>query len=72
METIADGRAVAAVVIRDEPLPVLQFAAEELIYHVRRATGVELEVVTESAMPGLRSPNSRVRAAPERRADLTV
>ena len=72
MEIVTDGRAVATVVIADEPLPVVQFAAEELVYHVKRATGAELAVVAESAMPGLRSPNSRVRATPERRADLTV
>ncbi|HCU38687.1 MAG TPA: hypothetical protein DGT21_25710 [Armatimonadetes bacterium] len=51
MEIVTDGRAVAAVVIPDEPLPVVQFAAEELVYHVKRATGAELAVVAESAMP---------------------
>lgn len=51
LEIVTDGRAVATVVIPDEPLPVVEFAADEFVYHVKKATGAELEVVAESAMP---------------------
>ena len=48
---VMDGRAQAVIVTAAEALPVAQYAAEELVYHVERATGVTLAVVTEDAIP---------------------
>ncbi len=48
---VTDGQARAVVVTPAEPLPVAQYAAEELIYHVERATGVTLPIATEDAVP---------------------
>ncbi|MGD9495513.1 MAG: DUF4838 domain-containing protein [Armatimonadota bacterium] len=48
---VADGRAQAVVVTAAEPLPLARYAAEELVYHVQRATGVALTIVTEDAIP---------------------
>lgn len=55
---VADGRAQAVIVTAAEPLPVARYAAEELAYHVERATGVRLAIVTEDAIPEL--PAGRV------------
>lgn len=46
-------RARAEIIIPDKPLPVETYAADELRYHIRKATGVTLEVRPESK----RSPN---------------
>ena len=51
LEIVTDGKPVATIVIPDEPLPVVKSAADELVYHVEKATGAELPVVAESAMP---------------------
>jgi len=48
---VVDGEARAVVVTAAEPLPVAQYAAEELVYHVQRATGVTLRIATEDAVP---------------------
>ena len=48
---VLDGEAEAVVVTAAEPLPVARYAAEELVYHVQRATGVALAIVTEDAIP---------------------
>jgi len=39
----------AQIVVPEQAVPVVQHAAEELQYHVRQATGVELPIVTEGA-----------------------
>src|SRR6186713_1461399 len=46
---IRDGRANAAIVTPDQPGAVETYAAEELVYHLAKATGVTLSIVTESA-----------------------
>ncbi|MFW5869074.1 MAG: hypothetical protein ACOCX2_14710, partial [Armatimonadota bacterium] len=48
---VTDGQARAVVVTPAEPLPVVQYAAEELAYHVERATGVALPIATEGEAP---------------------
>ena len=48
---VEDGRAQAVIVTRAEPLPVEEYAARELAYHVHRATGVMLETVAEHEVP---------------------
>ncbi len=50
-ELVRDGMAVAAIVTPETPLPVVQAAAEELQYHVRKASGAELRIVPESQRP---------------------
>lgn len=50
-ELVREGTAVAVIVTPDRPLPVVQAAAEELQYHVRKASGAELRVVPESQRP---------------------
>jgi hypothetical protein len=45
------GRAIATVVLPAEAEPIAQYAAEELMWHVERATGVKLPVVFEPAVP---------------------
>ena len=36
---VAEGQARAVIIVPTEPAPVAQYAAEELAYHVERATG---------------------------------
>jgi hypothetical protein len=47
LELVMDGQPRATLVIPDEPWPVHRAAAEELQYHVRRASGAELPLVPE-------------------------
>ncbi len=46
-----DGKPAATLVIPDKPLPVVTAAAEELQYHVRKASGAALPIVAESTNP---------------------
>ena len=55
---VADGKAQAMIVIPDKPLPVEQYAAQELAYHVQKATGVALTVAKEGEAPA--NPAARV------------
>ena len=48
---VKDGQAQAAVITRDKPIRMETYAAEELVKHVKRATGVELSIVKEAAIP---------------------
>jgi len=48
---VRDGTAQAMVVTAEEPGAVAAYAAEELVYHIEKATGVTLETVTENAIP---------------------
>ena len=52
MDVVRDGKAVATVVVPDKALPVVTFAAQELVYHLERATGATPSVVNESEWPG--------------------
>lgn len=53
---VAEGRAAAVVVTPEGAGSVVRYAAQELEYHVERATGVRLPVVSEAAVPpGVRS-----------------
>jgi hypothetical protein len=46
---VTEGKAVAVIVTADRPGAVAKYAAEELSWHVKKATGVPLEIITESA-----------------------
>ena len=59
---VADGQARAIVVIPAEAAPVAQYAAEELVYHLERATGVELSIYPEDVAPD--EPDARVYVGP--------
>ena len=48
---VADGKPLAVVVTSDHPSQVAKYAAEELVSHIRLATGVSLDVVTEGRVP---------------------
>lgn len=48
---VRDNRAHAAIVIPDNPLGAHRLAAEELRYHVAKATGIELRIHKESEVP---------------------
>lgn len=48
---VQDGKARAVVVTADEPTETARYAAEELVRHVKQATGVVLAVVPESKAP---------------------
>ena len=51
--TLVDaGQARAQIVVPDEPFAVVSYAAEELQYHVRKATGAELALVAEADVDG--------------------
>ena len=47
---VRDGSAQAVIVTPDRPTCVVAYAAEELARHVRKACGMKLEIVTESAV----------------------
>lgn len=49
---VEGGAPRAAVILPDEPLPVHELAARELLYHVRQATGADLPLHRESDAPG--------------------
>lgn len=59
---VAGGEARAIIVVPTEPTPVAQYAAEELAYHVERATGVALPIAVEDAVPA--QPATRVYVGP--------
>lgn len=41
----------AILIVPDRPIPAEEYAAQEIQYHVRQSTGVELPIVKESARP---------------------
>ena len=48
---VTDGAPQAVVVLAEEATPVAQYAAEELVHHVQKATGVKLAIASETAIP---------------------
>ncbi len=50
-DLVRDGRPVAVIVLPDKPLPCVKAAADELVHHVRKASGAVLEVVPEKQAP---------------------
>ena len=48
---VSNGKPKAAVILPDEPFSVQKLAAEELIYHIKRATGATLPLYSESKAP---------------------
>ena len=51
IDLVRDGKATATIVVPDHPLPVVTAAAEELVHHLRKATGAALPVVPEKNAP---------------------
>lgn len=45
---VENGKASAVIVIADNPFPIATYAAEELVYHIKKATGVEISIKRES------------------------
>jgi hypothetical protein len=50
VELVTDGRATAVIAIADEPTAVARYAAEELAYHLEKASGARLAIVAESRL----------------------
>ena len=48
---VRDGKPCVVVVTADKPSPVAAYAAQELVEHVKKATGQVLPVAVESAIP---------------------
>jgi hypothetical protein len=55
---VRGGRANAVVVRADEPCSAARYAIDELLWHVEKATGVNLQVVPESETPA--GPHTRI------------
>lgn len=66
LKLVDEGRAAAVIVTPDSPSAVARYAAEELVYHVAKATGVQLVIATESKVPA--SPAGRVYVGPTKAA----
>jgi hypothetical protein len=49
---VRDGKACAVIVTAVKPSPVAAYAVDELVAHVKQATGERLPVVAETAIPG--------------------
>ena len=55
--TLVENHEPAAIIILpEEPFPIATFAADELVYHVKKATGVTLEIVHEPLESPLEGP----------------
>ena len=55
---VRDAKPAAVIVTADLPSAVVRYAAQELIYHVERATGAKLAIVTEAAAKA--DPRARI------------
>ncbi len=64
---VEDGQARAAVITADTPSPIAAYAAEELVHHIEKATGVRLETHTESEAPD--SPHAMLYVGMTRAAE---
>ncbi len=53
---VADGRPVAVVVMPEVPTAVVRYAADELVWHVAKATGQRLVVVDEGTVVATNGP----------------
>ena len=62
VDVVSAGQARAVVVLPENCQAVVRYAAEELVYHVAKATGVKLAVVTEGQEPP--QPAGRVYLGP--------
>jgi hypothetical protein len=49
LDLVRDGKAVAAIVIPAQPLPVESYAANELQYHIEVSTGARLPIFSEKS-----------------------
>ena len=56
MALVRDNQPAAAIVVPDDPLPGVSFAARELQYHLRRASGTELPILREKELTSRRTP----------------
>ena len=51
VQLVRDGTAVATIVVANDGTETSRYAAQELVWHLERATGVALPVVTEADLP---------------------
>ncbi len=66
---VRGGRPAAVIVTADRPNAVCTYAATELAYHVRKASGAQLRIVTESTIPS--DAGSRIYLGATRAAHAT-
>ena len=73
IQIVRDGQAMASIVLPDQPTPVARYAAQELVYHVAKATGATLRVLpeAEASGPGPLVYVGPCRAAKESGIDVT-
>src|SRR3954469_7058112 len=55
---VADGRPQAVIVTPNQPNAVVRYAAEELAWHLAKASGAKLAVVAEANLAG--APTNRI------------
>lgn len=48
---VKNGKAKSVIVVPSTSAPVVQYAAKELNWHIKKASGVELQVIKENALP---------------------
>ncbi len=63
LPVVTAGRAVATVVVAADAPPVVRYAADELVFHVKRASGATLPIVTAERAPA-GQPQIRLGAVP--------
>ena len=56
---VKDGKATSCIVIPQEPQPSVLVAAEELVYHINKATNNKLQVYNEDKIPAT-APKMRI------------
>jgi len=54
VQVVSNGQPAAVIVRTEKAPPVVRYAAEELVYHLQKATGAKLPVATEQSakLPG--------------------
>ncbi|NOZ23259.1 MAG: DUF4838 domain-containing protein [Planctomycetes bacterium] len=75
MTIVADGKPMAVVVIAEDATPVAKYAAEEFAYHIKKATGAKLPIVTETENAIPDEPPGRVyigNCQAARKADIDI
>ena len=68
LPVVQDGKPTAVIVIPAKPFPVAQYAADELVYHVRKASGARLEIRREPLAQPTTSPTIYLGATDAARA----
>jgi hypothetical protein len=68
IDVVKDGRPAAVIVTSENPNAVVRYAAQELVYHVEKATGVTLSITTETSAPRTNMARVHLGDSPATRA----